>query len=81
MNGYKLLKTAKAIDSSHVAVTFEGGERGVFDCAPYLSLGYYKKLNDPAFFRCAGVSYGALAWPDDIDIGADDVWDNAERVR
>ena len=77
---FELLTVANAIDDHRVAVTFESGERGVFDCAPYFDTGYYKPLRNPAFFKCVHVSFGDLAWPNDIDIGADDVWDEAVRV-
>ena len=73
------LKDATALDDYRVAVVFANGERGIFDCRPYLSMGYYKPLNDPALFKRVGVSYGWLNWPGDIDIGADDVWTEAVR--
>ena len=79
MDDFRLLADAKAIDDHRVSVTFDDGTTGVFDCRPYFGMGYYKPLTNPAFFRCAHVSYGALAWPNDIDIGADDVWDEATR--
>lgn len=79
MKEYELLKEAKAIDSHRVAVVFENGDKGVFDCAPYFDMGYYKPLTDPAVFKCVRVSYGWLNWPGDIDIGADDVWEGTVR--
>ena len=77
MKYFETLKEAKVLDDHRVAVTFAKGRKGVFDCRPYFGLGYYSKLNDPAFFKCAFVSCGDLAWPGDIDIGCDDVWDEA----
>ena len=77
MQYFETLKKATAIDDHRVEVVFSKGRKAVFDCRPYFGLGYYKKLNDPAFFKCAFVSYGDLAWPGDIDIGCDDVWDEA----
>ena len=77
---YELIKDATVVDNYRVAVTFENGERGVFDCRPYFGMGYYKPLNDPAVFKCVRVSYGWLNWPGDIDIGADDVWREAVRT-
>lgn len=77
---FEPLTEARAIDEHRVEVVFGGGAKGVFDCAPYFGMGYYKKLNNPAFFKCAHVSYGDLAWPDDIDIGADDVWEECVRL-
>ena len=78
--GYELLKDASALDDHHVAVVFENGERGVFDCRPYFGMGYYKPLANAAIFKCVRVSHGWLNWPGDIDIGADDVWKDAVRT-
>lgn len=77
MKYFDTLKEATAIDDHRVAVVFREGRKAVFDCRPYFGMGYYKKLNDPTFFKCVFVSCGDLAWPGDIDIGADDVWDEA----
>ena len=42
--GYQLIKEAKALEDYRVAVVFENGERGVFDCKPYFDMGHYKPL-------------------------------------
>ena len=75
---YETLKAAKAIDNHLVAVTFENGRQGVFDCAPYFSQSYWRKLKDPEFFKAAYVESGHLTWPGDIDISPLEVW---EEVR
>jgi len=80
MKYFDTLKEATALDDHRVAVVFREGRKAVFDCRPYFGLGYYKKLNNPTFFKCVFVSCGDLAWPGDIDIGADDVWDEATPV-
>ena len=76
---YETLTSAKAIDNHRVAVTFEGGERGVFDCAPYFNQSYWKPLNDPSIFKGAYVEYGHLTWPGDIDISPLEVWEDTVR--
>jgi len=82
MGHFETLKEARALDDHRVKVTFKGGRVGVFDCRPYFSAGYYKTLRNPEIFRMAHVSLGDLAWPGDIDIGSDDVWDVATpKVR
>ena len=70
---------AKPLDGYKVDVEFDTGERGVFDCARYLDKPYWKKLNDKEFFRKVFVDYGTLVWPDEIDIGPEDVWELAKR--
>jgi hypothetical protein len=36
-------------------------------------------LNDKDFFRQVFVGYGTLVWPDEVDIGPEDVWEFAQR--
>jgi hypothetical protein len=40
---------------------------------------YWKRLNDKDFFRQVFVGYGTLVWPDEVDIGPEDVWEFAQR--
>ena len=71
--------SAKALDGYKVDVEFDTGEKAVLDCSRYLSMPYWKRLNDKAFFKQVMVGYGTLVWPDEIDIGPEDVWEFAER--
>ena len=76
---YETLKSVRVIDDHRVAVVFDGGSTGIFDCAPYFGQSYWKKLNDPTFFKSAYVEYGHLTWPGDIDISPIEVWQDAKR--
>ena len=38
-----------------------------------------RSLTDKTFFDQVFVGYGTLVWPDEIDIGPEDVWEFAER--
>ena len=71
--------SAKALDGYKVDVEFDTGEKAVFDCSRYLSMPYWKRLNDKAFFNQVMVGYGTLVWPEEIDIGPEDGWEFAER--
>jgi len=70
---------ASPLEDYKVAVEFDNGERGVFDCSRYLNRPYWKPLNDKAFFRQVRVDYGTLVWPDEIDVGQEDVWEFAVK--
>lgn len=69
----------KPLDGFRLDVKFDNGEKDVLDFARHLGKPYWKQLNDPAFFRQAFVCYGTIAWPTEIDIGPEDVWEFAER--
>ena len=60
-------------------VEFDNGEKGVLDCTRYLNKPYWKRLNDPSFFSQAFISYGTVVWPEEVDIGPEDIWEFAER--
>ena len=56
------------IDDKTLLVTFEGGERRLFDLKPLLSRKCYTNLNDIAFRYMVSVQNGCVVWPDNIDI-------------
>ncbi|GBU21465.1 hypothetical protein R80B4_01356 [Fibrobacteres bacterium R8-0-B4] len=55
LHGYRLL------------LTWDNGERRVFDASRLLGLPAFKLLNSPVFFNTVTVQYGSVAWPKDID--------------
>ena len=69
----------KPLDGYKLDVEFDNGEKGIMDCTRYLDRPYWKRLNDKDFFRRAFVSYGTVVWPEDIDIGPEDLWEFAVR--
>ena len=79
MKEYSTIRKAVPVSNHEIQVEFDTGEIGVFDCQPYFSDPYWKRLADPAFFRLVRVEFGTLVWPDDIDIGPEDVWEFAVR--
>ena len=79
MKEYSTVKSAVPISDHEVRVVFDTGDSGVFDCKPYFSDPYWKRLANPAFFRLVQVEFGTLVWPDDIDMAPEDVWENAIR--
>ena len=79
MKEYSTVKRAVPISDHEVHVVFDTGDSGVFDCRPYFSDPYWKRLADPAFFRLVRVEFGTLVWPDDIDMAPEDVWENTVR--
>ena len=62
---------AKPLDGYKVDVEFDTGERGIFDCTRYLDKPYWI---EPYY-----EDYGTLVWPDEIDIGPEDIWEFAQR--
>ena len=81
MKKYSNVKRATILGDYRLLVEFDSGDRGEFNCKPFLSDPYGKRLSDPAFFRLVRVEYGTLVWPDDIDIAPEDVWEKTVRDK
>lgn len=71
----------KAIPQSgmKVAVEFDGGERGLYDCSRLAEDPYWACLKNPAFFKTARAEYGTIVWDNNIDVAPESVWEDFVR--
>lgn len=51
-----------------VRLEFENGERRGFAMAPLLDKQSFARPRNPSLFRQAGIDYGTVVWPGNIDI-------------
>ena len=66
--------------SYRIEITFDDGERGIVDFAPYLSRGgVFKRFRDLTFFRefIVNEELGTLTWGDEIDIAPETLYAEA----
>ena len=52
----------------HLILTFENGEKRLFNMSPYLNLGIFKELNDIAKFNAVKVSFDSIEWENGADM-------------
>ncbi len=51
-----------------ILLTFENGEKRLYDATPLLEKPICASLREPSFFARAKAAYGTVVWSDDIDI-------------
>ncbi len=68
---------ASPIDGSRIAVTFENGVGGTYDCAYLMEDPYWARLKTPAYFRQVKAECGTLVWPGDLDVAPESVWERS----
>jgi len=56
---------------------FNTGEMRLFDAAPYLDKGVFKKLRDEALFKQAYVAFDTVCWPGNLDIAPETLYDKS----
>ena len=54
---------------------YANGERRHFDVTPLLTIRPWTALSGWPLFRCARVQHGTVAWPGDLDIAPETLYD------
>ena len=72
---------ASPIGDSTVAVTFENGVCGTYDCAYLMEDPYWARLKLPGYFRQVKAECGTLVWPDDLDVAPESVWERCSKEQ
>jgi len=66
--------TVKPEDNYKLAVTFDNGEKRLFDVAPFLDKGIFSELKNVDYFKKVKVAFGAIEWPHEQDFSKDTLY-------
>ncbi|GHV24663.1 hypothetical protein FACS189465_2070 [Clostridia bacterium] len=70
----------KPLEDYKILVTFDSGEKKIFDVTPYFEIKGYERLRNKDFFKTVHILYGAVAWNEDLDLCPEDLYDNSELI-
>ena len=81
----KKIISAKAVcplEEYRLLITFDNGERKIFDCKPLIGMGgIFEPLKDNSVFDRAYVDYGTVCWNDgEIDIAPERIYEDGRTV-
>ncbi|WBW97662.1 DUF2442 domain-containing protein [Oceanirhabdus sp. W0125-5] len=65
---YFSIVEVKPLKDYKLLLTFENGEKRIFDMNPYLSKGIFKELKDENVFKTVRISYDSIEWSNEADI-------------
>ena len=68
------------LEDYQLLVTFQNGEKRVFDAKPLLSMPLYRRLKNPVFFAGAKADGMCVYWNDDVDLCPDMVYTDSRPV-
>lgn len=68
------VQEVKCKDGKYLILTFENGEKKMFDVSPYLNYPVFEVLKDTSFFNTAHVLYGTVVWNSEIDFDPDTLY-------
>jgi len=79
MNPY--VKSAQPRDNYCLLLTFENGEKRVFDLKPYFDKPVFAGLKNTALFKTARVVSGSVEWHGEIDLSYDTLYLESKAVK
>ena len=79
MNPY--VKSVEPQDDYCLLLTFDNGEKRVFNLKPYLEKPIFKQLKNMSLFRTARVVSGSVEWQGDVDLSYDTLYLEGKAVK
>jgi len=79
MNPY--VKSIKPQEDYCLLLTFENGEKRIFDLKPYFEKPVFARLKNVALFKTARVVSGAVEWQGEIDLSYDTLYIESKTVK
>lgn len=79
MNPY--VKSVKPRENYCLLLTFENGEKRVFDLKPYLEKPVFQRLKNMALFKTVRVVSGSVEWHGDVDLSYDTLYLESKAAK
>ncbi len=65
---YLAVTSVKPLEEYKLFLTFENNEERIFDVQPYLDIGKFSELREPAMFNSVFVSFDSIQWANQLDL-------------
>jgi hypothetical protein len=77
---YLSIKEVKPQDNYLLLLTFENGERRLFDMKPYLDCGILKELKELSLFNTVKISFDSIEWDNEADFDPEILYQKSLKV-
>ena len=74
------VKAVSVAEDFQLLLTFESGERKIFDVKPYLNIGVFKELKDKNIFNSVRINMGSISWKNGQDLCPDTLYLDGKNV-
>ncbi|SKB40037.1 Protein of unknown function [Acetoanaerobium noterae] len=77
---YISVKSVRPLSEYQLLLTFENGEKKIFDMKPYLDKGIYKELKDENKFKTVRISFDSIEWCNKADIDPEFLYEKSKKI-
>ena len=61
-------------DDYQILLSFDNGERKIFDMKPYIDKGFFKQLQDKTYFKTVKPHFNSIQWANGQDLSPDTLY-------
>ena len=72
--------SVEVLQDYKVLLGFDNNEKKIFDYAPHINDGVFRKLKNPVYFARASVQGGTVAWDGDLDFAPEYLYEKGMPV-
>jgi hypothetical protein len=77
---YLAVREVKPQENYLLLLTFENGEKRVFDMKPYLNIGKFNELKDMNLFNTVKTSFDTIEWANEADFDPEILYQNSIKT-
>lgn len=77
---YISVKSVRPLSEYQLLLTFENGEKKIFDMKPYLDKGIYKELKDENKFKTVRISFDSIEWCNNADMDPEFLYEKSKKI-
>ncbi len=78
---YLAVTEVEPLEDYQLLLTFENGEKRIFDMKPYLEKGIFQELKDKKKFRTVRVSFDSIEWDNQADIDPEILYEKSKAYQ
>ncbi len=75
---YLSVTEVEPLEDYQLFLTFENGEKRIFDMKPYLDKGIFQELKDRQRFRTVRVSFDSIEWDNQADVDPETLYEKSK---
>lgn len=75
------IKEVEVLENFILKITYVTNDKKIYDFKKNLTFNFYKKLNNPEYFKKAKSVGTTIKWPDGEDIDPNELYDNGVEIN
>lgn len=78
---YLAIISVKPINNYNLILTFENGEKRLFDMNPFLNKGIFRELRDVLKFNSVKVCFDTIEWENQADLDPEILYQSSVKIE